>query len=75
VKLKLDENSSHARFNPSSTSGIAVLRLPAKPSHDDLLTVCASLLRALEHEHLEGKLWSVERARMREYHPAEPDDA
>ncbi|MBW3600534.1 MAG: DUF5615 family PIN-like protein [Planctomycetes bacterium] len=70
VTLDLDF-SNPLRFEPASHAGIAVLRLPSKPSHEDLLAVCRSLVRALEREALGGKLWSVERGRIREYQPPE----
>ncbi len=70
VTLDLDF-SNPLVFRPSKYSGIMVLRLPSKPSYDDLLTVCRTLLRALENESAVGKLWSVERGRIREYRPAD----
>jgi predicted nuclease of predicted toxin-antitoxin system len=43
VTLDLDF-SNPLVFRPSDYAGIAVLRLPPKPSHEDLLTVCRTLL-------------------------------
>lgn len=74
VTLDLDF-SNPLIFKPSDYPGIAVLRVPRKPSHEDLLMVCRSLLRALENDSLVGKLWSVERSRIREYRPEEPDES
>ncbi|MEX0717451.1 MAG: DUF5615 family PIN-like protein [Planctomycetaceae bacterium] len=71
VTLDLDF-SNPLVFHPGDCSGIMVLRLPSKPSHDDLLVACRTLIRALEIESVAGKLWSVERGRIREYRP---DDA
>jgi len=61
-------------FKPWEYSGIAVLRLPSKPSHQDLALVCRTLIRALEREEIVGKLWTVQRGRVREYRPDLPDD-
>lgn len=66
VTLDLDF-SNPLVFRPSLYPGIMVLRLPAKPSHDALLTLCRTLLRELENDSVAGKLWSVERGRIREY--------
>ncbi|MDZ7618825.1 MAG: DUF5615 family PIN-like protein [Patescibacteria group bacterium] len=66
VTLDLDF-SNPLIFQPAKYYGIMVLRLPAKPSHEALLTVCRTLLRALEKDSVAGKLWSVERGRIREY--------
>lgn len=73
VTLDLDF-SNPLLFKPSDYPGIAVLRLPRKPTPDDLLMVCRTLLRALERESVFGKLWSVERGRVREYRPDELGD-
>ena len=56
-------------FKPWQYAGIAVLRLPTKPAAADLLLACRTLLRALERDTISGKLWSVERGRIREYRP------
>ena len=56
-------------FNPAEYSGIAVLRLPRKPEHEDLLDAIRTLATALATQELSGKLWIVERARIREYQP------
>lgn len=56
-------------FKPWEYAGIAVLRLPPKASRDDLLLACRSLVLALGQDTIGGKLWSVERWRIREYCP------
>ena len=61
-------------FKPWEYAGIAVLRLPAKPSHDDLLLVCRTLIAALAQETITGKLWTVQRGRIREYRPDRPEE-
>ena len=54
-------------FLPSQYPGIAVLRLPPRSSHTDLLALVQTLANALEHDPIEGKLWIVEPARIRIY--------
>jgi predicted nuclease of predicted toxin-antitoxin system len=54
-------------FRPSEYAGIAVLRLPPKPSHTALLAVVQTLLGALAKGEISGKLWIVEPSRLREY--------
>jgi predicted nuclease of predicted toxin-antitoxin system len=52
-------------FLPSRYSGIAVLRLPAKPSAVDITALVRTLIDALAKEEIEGKLWIVEIGRVR----------
>ena len=54
-------------FKPSTYAGIAVLRLPAKPSHPDLLAAIATLAGGLGQMAVAGKLWVVEAGRIRAY--------
>ena len=54
-----------AEFLPSRYAGIAVLRLPRKPSHEDLLNAVRTLAAGLEREELAGKLWIIEAGRIR----------
>ena len=54
-------------FLPSQYCGIAVLRLPPRPSHADLLALVQTLANALDYDPIEGKLWIVEPARIRIY--------
>lgn len=54
-------------FLPSHYAGIAVLRLPQKPSADDLSTLVQTLADTLKREQLTGKLWIVEMGRIRIY--------
>ena len=60
-------------FKPSDYAGIAVLRLPPRPTPDDLFDAVRTLIGALEREMIEGKLWIVQRGRIREYQPPEDD--
>ena len=54
-------------FPPEEYSGIAVLRLPARLSHVDILDGCRTLVSALERADITGKLWIVQRGRIREH--------
>ena len=64
VSLDLDfANALH--FRPSRYPGIAVLRLPRKPSHGDLLKAIRTLAAGLKREALTGKLWVIEAGRIR----------
>jgi len=58
-------------FHPADYAGIAVLRLPTRPSHQDLLDVAGTLAEALTREPIKGKLWIVQRGRVREYQDEE----
>jgi len=56
-------------FDPGKTEGIAVLRLPPKPTPDDLLDTVRTLSGGLSQKEIRGKLWIIQRARIREYQP------
>jgi len=72
VSLDLDfANPLH--FKPSHYSGIAVLRLPRKPSRQHLLTAVRTLAAGLEREDLMGKLWVIEAGRIRVFQEMESD--
>jgi predicted nuclease of predicted toxin-antitoxin system len=58
-------------FHPAAFAGIAVLRLPTRPSHQDLLDVAETLAEALTLQPIKGKLWIVQRGRVREYQDEE----
>jgi predicted nuclease of predicted toxin-antitoxin system len=66
VTLDLDFGNPFL-FKPSNYSGIAVLRLPAKPTHDDLLAVAQTLIGGMALADIRGKLWIIEAGRLREY--------
>ena len=59
-------------FVPGRYPGIAVLRLPARPSHGQLLGLVQTLAHALNAESIEGKLWIVEIGRIRVHQEADP---
>ena len=52
-------------YPPADHAGIAVLRLPKRISMADLLVGLVTLVRALEVDSLAGRLWIVERGRVR----------
>jgi len=54
-------------FDPAEYAGIAVLRLAARPSHQDIGDACQTLVAGLENADIRGKLWIVQRGRIREY--------
>ena len=54
-------------FRPSLYAGIAVFRLPRKPSHADLIAAAETLILALRKDDIIGKLWIVHKTRVREY--------
>ena len=56
-------------FPPNRYSGIAVFRLPPRPSYSDLLILCRTLLVALGEKDIIGKLWIIQKNRIREYQP------
>ena len=61
-------------FQPSSYRGIAVLRLPRKPSHSHLVDAVRTLIAGLGREGIAGKLWIVQHGRVRVYQEdIEPD--
>ena len=57
------------RFPPHSFSGIAVIRLPSKPTYEDLTIAVRTFVGALQQGDVNGKLWIVETGRIRIYRP------
>ena len=68
VTLDLDFSNPFL-FPPEDYSGIAVVRLPRRPTPDDLYAAVSTLVSALERDSIEGKLWIIERHRVRQYIP------
>jgi len=66
VTLNLDL-SNPLIFDPVKFYGIAVLRLPSHPTWNDLLAICRSLNFELSQRDIIGKLWIVQKDRIREY--------
>jgi predicted nuclease of predicted toxin-antitoxin system len=64
VTLDLDF-SNPFRFPPESSAGIAVLRGPARLTSEDLELLMQTLVIALRTHALVGKLWIVEKGRVR----------
>ncbi|MDI9432946.1 MAG: DUF5615 family PIN-like protein [Sedimentisphaerales bacterium] len=52
-------------FDPATYAGIAVLRLPARPSHQDITEACQTLAAGLRDDDITGRLWIVQRTRIR----------
>ena len=66
VTLDLDF-ANPLNYRPSEYAGIAVLRLPKKVSAADLLQAIQTFARGLAQYPLAGKLWIVEKGRIRLY--------
>lgn len=62
-------------FKPREYAGIAVLRLPPRATDVDLWQACATLIAGLKHESVVGKLWIVQRGRIREFRPEDAPQA
>ncbi len=72
--VSLDSDFSNPLlFNPADYAGIAVLRLPSKPTAAHLLNAIETLANGLTGADLQGKLWIVQPGRIREYQPEQPD--
>jgi hypothetical protein len=56
-------------FKPEGYSGIAVFRLPPKPTPEDLYSATTTLINGLAGENINGKPWIVQVNRIREYNP------
>ena len=54
-------------FDPKSSAGTAVLRLPKRPTPDDIAAVVAVLITALGSHAIEGTLWIVRLTGVRRY--------
>ncbi|NKB72803.1 MAG: hypothetical protein GKR89_37505 [Candidatus Latescibacteria bacterium] len=70
ITLDLDF-SNPLVFPPSDYGGIAVLRLPPKSGPDDLRDLLKTLIGGLASGPIEGKLWIIQRGRIREYQETE----
>lgn len=66
VTLDLDFSNPFL-FPPEPYAGIAVIRLPRRVSPNDLYGAVATLITALTRDSIVGKLWIVERHRIRVY--------
>jgi hypothetical protein len=70
VTLDLDFGNPFL-FKPSNYAGIAVLRLPSRPMPQDLIDAVRTLIGGLSRDNIEGKLWIVQKGRIRAYQPEE----
>lgn len=68
VTLDLDFSNPFV-FDPVEQAGIAVIRLPRHPTPEDLYAAVSTLITALQRDPIAGKLWIVERHRIREHLP------
>jgi predicted nuclease of predicted toxin-antitoxin system len=68
VTLDLDFSNPFL-FPPERYAGIAVIRLPRRVSPNDLYAAVTILIAALARDSIAGKLWIVERHRIRVYLP------
>lgn len=59
-------------FKPSDYFGIAVLRLPAQATLEDIKALAQTLISGLQQATIKGELWIVQRQRIRVYQQ-EPD--
>lgn len=66
ITLDLDF-SNPVRFNPANYAGIIVLRLSARPTPNDLSNAIETLIRALQQQSPDRKLWTIGRGRVRIY--------
>ncbi len=57
------------RFDPFTSAGIAVLRVPDLPGREDLMDAARTLVAHLRQADIAGHLWIVERRRVRQYEP------
>ncbi|HEV2379889.1 MAG TPA: DUF5615 family PIN-like protein [Terriglobia bacterium] len=71
VSLDLDF-SNPILFRPSDYAGIAVLRLPRKPEHPDLIDGTRTLIDGLARREIDGRLWVIQRGRIREHQEEGP---
>lgn len=68
VTLDLDfANPLH--YDPATTPGIAVLRVPSLPGRRDLDHAASLLIEHLRAHTLAGHLWVVARGHVRQYEP------
>ena len=72
VTLDLDF-SNPLQFNPENYSGIALLRLPSRPTPQDLDDAIETLIGGLKRENIVGKLWIIQRGRIRIYQQQKED--
>lgn len=68
VLVSLDMDFANPlRFPPAQHSGVAVLRVPSRPTTEDLQVLMRTLISALAKDDPTGRLWIVEPLRIRVY--------
>jgi predicted nuclease of predicted toxin-antitoxin system len=72
ITLDLDF-ANPLRFDPTTTAGVAVLRVSELPGRSDLDAAAQVLVTAMAHASLGGQLWVVDRRRARRYEPGDSD--
>jgi predicted nuclease of predicted toxin-antitoxin system len=72
VTLDLDFGNP-LNFPPKKYAGIAVLRLPEKPTPEDLLDAVGTMIAGLAGKNIERQLWVIQRGRIRVYQPEDED--
>ena len=72
ITLDLDFSNPFL-YPPADFAGIAVLRLPSQCSAEDLWNLCRLLIEGIAQNEIAGKLWIVQRGRIREYRPEDED--
>lgn len=66
VTLDLDF-ANPLMFPPADHAGVAVLRIPSRPARGDLFDAVRILVAGLKGSDITGKLWIVQRGRIRQY--------
>jgi len=72
VTLDLDFGNP-LNFPPNKYAGIAVLRLPNKPTEQDLLEAVRTMIAGLARKNIERQLWIIQPGRIRVYQSEEED--
>ncbi|HAA29296.1 MAG TPA: hypothetical protein DCE56_18340 [Cyanobacteria bacterium UBA8553] len=62
------------RFPPSHYPGIALIRLPPRPSFEDWREAVETLIRGLDEAEIEGKLWIIQGGSIYEYQATEGEE-
>ena len=73
VTLDLDF-ADPLQFDPRPSAGTAVLRLPKRPTPDDVSAVVTVFIAALHSHPIDGELWIVQRTGVRKYVPGDESD-
>ena len=68
ITLDLDFSNPFI-FPPEDYAGIVVIRLPRRSAPEDLYQAVRVLISAFKSDAIEGRLWFVERRRIRQYQP------